>query len=116
MIRSLVAIVFGVLLFSSVYAEEQEPIEITMDGKVESMKKAGVGPVTYPHKLHSMWYECGECHPKVFSEKTGDNDVNMNKIISEQYCGSSGCHNSAYAFPLYLCENCHEILEGTEKK
>ena len=112
MMRALTAIVFGVLAIPSLYAEVQEPIDITMESKVESMKKAGVGPVIYPHKLHSMWYECNECHPKVFAEKIGGNDINMHTIISERHCGSAGCHNSAYAFPLYLCENCHEILEG----
>ena len=118
MIRSLMAIAFGIMVLTSLNAEEgeQEPIDITMDSKIESMKKAGVGSVTYPHKLHSIWYECDECHPKVFAKKIGASDINMNKIISEQYCGSSGCHNSAYAFPLYLCENCHFIPENAEKE
>ena len=116
MMRLLAVVMIGSLVNSPLYAEQNEPLEIIMNSKLESMEKAGVGAVAYPHKLHSMWYECGECHPKVFAEKNGSSDINMNKIISEQFCGSSGCHNSAYAFPLYLCENCHEIPEDSEKK
>ncbi|MCF6280637.1 MAG: cytochrome c3 family protein [Candidatus Polarisedimenticolaceae bacterium] len=116
MMRALVAMVFGMLVCSAAGAEDQVPDDIKMDGKIKSMQKAGVGPVSYPHKLHSAWYECSECHPKVFAEKIGANDINMNKIISDEFCGSSGCHNSAYAFPLYLCENCHEITESPKKK
>ena len=101
--------------FSSATAADEVQIDIVMDSKIESMKKASVGPVSYPHKLHALWYECSECHPKVFEEKIGANDINMNKIISEEFCGSSGCHNSANAFPLYLCENCHEIIPKKSK-
>ncbi len=117
MMRALVAMVLGLFVCSVIVAEEpQVAIDITMDNKLESMKKASVGAVLYPHKLHAVWYECSECHPKVFTEKIGANDINMNKIISEEFCGSSGCHNSANAFPLYLCENCHEIPKGAVKQ
>jgi c(7)-type cytochrome triheme protein len=110
MTRALVVTFFGLFLCSAVTADEPLPVDIVMKDKLQSMVKAGVGAVTYPHKLHALWYECSECHPKVFAEKIGSNDINMNKIISEEFCGSSGCHNSANAFPLYLCENCHEII------
>jgi len=88
-------------------ARTEVPEEITFRSKIESMKKAGVGSVIYPHRLHESLYQCGDCHPKIFSEKIGANDINMQKNIDGEYCGSSGCHNSAEAFPLFLCEKCH---------
>ncbi len=93
-----------------------DTINIIFDSKVSSMKEAGLGAVTYPHKLHEELYQCDDCHPRIFIEKKGGNDVNMQKNMTEQYCGFSGCHNSAYAFPLYLCDYCHEVLPTAGKK
>ena len=90
----------------------EAPDEIMFESKVDSMRKASVGPVLYPHKLHESLYECGDCHPRIFKEKIGANDVNMQKNIDGKFCGFSGCHNSAEAFPLYLCENCHTSVKG----
>ncbi len=72
-----------------------------------------MGSVVYPHKIHEALYQCDDCHPKIFVDKIGANDVNMQKNIDGMYCGSSGCHNSAEAFPLYLCEKCHSGKEKT---
>ena len=102
-------IVFLSLLSAPVPASDIA--DIILDSKLDSMKQANVGRVTYPHKLHEQWYKCGDCHPKIFIDKHGANDINMQKNMTEQYCGYSGCHNSAYAFPLYLCDNCHAVLE-----
>ncbi|GEM_PF-3583593 len=88
-------------------AEAAAPAEITLKSKLESMKKAGVGSVVYPHKLHETLYQCGDCHPKIFKEKIGANDINMQKNIDGEFCGSSGCHSGVEAFPLLLCEKCH---------
>jgi len=87
-----------------------DTINIIISSKAESMKEAGLGAVTYPHKLHEQLYECDDCHPKIFIDKKGANDINMQKNMTQQYCGYAGCHNSAYAFPLYLCDYCHEVL------
>ncbi len=103
-----VVTVLLIVLFSvPVVVAAEAPDEIVFSSKIESMKKAGVGSVLYPHRLHERLYECGDCHPRIFKEEIGANDVNMQKNIDGKYCGSSGCHNSAEAFPLYLCENCH---------
>ncbi|MDH5572614.1 MAG: hypothetical protein OEY89_12680, partial [Gammaproteobacteria bacterium] len=73
-------------------------------------------PVIYPHKLHEQVYECKQCHPKIFIEKIGANDVSMQKNIEEKYCGSAGCHNSANTFPLYVCDGCHINTEEPSGK
>ena len=109
MIKALVSTILLSLLLTPAFATDIP--DIIFDSKLDSMKEAKVGQVTYPHALHEQWYKCGDCHPKIFIEKKGENDVNMQKNMTEQYCGYAGCHNSAYAFPLYLCDNCHAILE-----
>jgi c(7)-type cytochrome triheme protein len=93
-----------------------DTIDMVLDSKVASMKKAGLGPVVYPHKLHEQIYKCEDCHPSIFIDKRGANDIDMQKNITDQACGASGCHNSAYAFPLYFCDKCHTPLEPTEDK
>ena len=114
MTKTLTTIVFCFTLVAS--ASAIDTIDIIMGSKASSMKEAGLGPVTYPHKLHEQWYECKECHPKIFVEKKGGNDINMNNNMTGLQCGYSGCHNSAYAFPLYLCDSCHEVLQKPKEK
>jgi len=96
-----------IILLFSIPAFAGELNEIIMESDIENMKKAGLGHVIYPHKFHEEIYKCADCHPKVFIEKKGANKITMQKNIEEQYCGSAGCHNSAYAFPLFYCDNCH---------
>lgn len=97
------------ILSTSVHGGELN--KIIMKKNIEGMKKANVGHVVYPHKLHENIYKCIDCHPSIFVEKIGANNITMQKNIEEKFCGSAGCHNSAYAFPLYLCDNCHAKIQ-----
>lgn len=87
---------------------------ITLDSKVESMKKAGVGPVKYPHAAHEKIYKCGDCHPAIFKEEHGANNISMKLNMEGQFCGSPNCHNSPKAFPLFMCQNCHTNVGGMD--
>jgi len=80
---------------------------MTLDSKIDSMKKAGVGPVIYPHDKHEALFKCDDCHPKVFKDKRGMNNMSMKMNMEGKFCGSADCHNSPAAFPLYMCTNCH---------
>jgi len=93
------------MFFVPAYSSELN--DIIFESKIDGMKKAGVGSVVFPHKLHEQLYTCKECHPGIFIEKKGANAVTMQKNIEGKYCGAAGCHNSAEAFPLYLCDHCH---------
>ncbi len=90
--------------------------DIRLDDKIESMKKAGVGPVIYPHARHEKLYKCNVCHPKIFNEKRAENDISMKKNMEGKYCGSPNCHNSPKAFALYNCERCHTDVKGVKTK
>ena len=105
------------LMFAAPVLAVDGPGNIRLDSKVSSMKKAGLGPVTYPHKLHEKLYKCDACHPKIFKDKHGDNDINMKQNMNQKFCGSTSCHNSDKAFPLYMCDKCHEVIKkGAAKK
>ena len=61
--------------------------------------------VVYPHKAHTEWLDCTNCHTAIFNmQKGGNPDMNMMKIVSGQYCGV--CHGKV-AFPLENCYRCH---------
>lgn len=81
--------------------------DMTLDSKIESMKKAGVDPVIFPHTFHEEIMKCKACHNSIFKDERGANDISMKKNMNGEACGSANCHNSAKAFPLYLCAKCH---------
>lgn len=71
------------------------------------MKRTGEMPmVRFPHKQHSLWLDCANCHDKLFATKAGASNVNMMQILSGQKCGL--CHG-AVAFPLTECQRCHTV-------
>ncbi|WP_371374217.1 c(7)-type cytochrome triheme domain-containing protein [Thalassotalea aquiviva] len=71
---------------------------------------AGMPMVRFPHKAHTEWLDCSNCHPKIFVEKSGANPVNMFAILAGEYCGR--CHG-AVAFPLTECRRCHSESRKT---
>jgi len=70
--------------------------------------------VIFPHKIHTMWLKCENCHDAIFKPKAGGNpEMRMVDIASGQYCGR--CHNRV-AFPLTDCLRCHvKPKPGTEQ-
>ncbi|MBI1912840.1 MAG: hypothetical protein HYS21_12685 [Deltaproteobacteria bacterium] len=81
--------------------------KLKLDSKVDSMHKAGVGPVIFPHDSHEKLYKCNDCHPKIFKEKRGESGISMKLNMDGKFCGSPNCHNSPKAFPLFECTKCH---------
>lgn len=90
------------------------PGNIVLDDKKESMNEAGVDSVNYPHAAHAKIYKCAECHPSIFKDKRGANDITMGKNMEGQFCGSPNCHDSIKAFPLYQCSNCHSKIKAAK--
>ncbi|HEY5649679.1 MAG TPA: c(7)-type cytochrome triheme domain-containing protein [Nitrospiria bacterium] len=62
--------------------------------------------VIFPHKIHTMWLTCTNCHPSIFpmNAKQANAMMTMPKIAAGEFCGK--CHNRV-AFPLSDCERCH---------
>ncbi|OGQ03469.1 MAG: hypothetical protein A2W38_02465 [Deltaproteobacteria bacterium RBG_19FT_COMBO_58_16] len=89
--------------------------DIKLDSRIESMKKAGVGPVIFSHTKHEKAYKCANCHPSIFKEKKGASGISMKMNMKGKFCGSPNCHNSPRTFPLYMCTNCHTNVKGAAK-
>ena len=79
--------------------------DIVLDSKMESMKKAGVKPVLFPHWFHRIRFKCKVCHEDIFILKKGANDINMRDIMSGKFCGK--CHNGMVAWEPLYCDRCH---------
>ena len=60
--------------------------------------------VVFPHKPHTLWLGCNNCHPSIFSMKQGGNPVTMDRIAKGEYCGR--CHG-VVAFSIRDCFRCH---------
>ena len=69
--------------------------------------------VLFPHKPHTRWLDCENCHEKIFKSKAGATPVTMSKILDGEYCGV--CHG-AVSFPLTECNRCHSVpLSGAQE-
>jgi c(7)-type cytochrome triheme protein len=63
--------------------------------------------VRFPHRAHSEWLACSNCHDQLFVPKAGANPISMDAIFRGQYCGA--CHGRV-AFVSHLnCERCHSV-------
>lgn len=62
--------------------------------------------VLFPHKQHTEWLACSNCHPKIFIPQKDANPINMTKVLNGQYCGR--CHDKV-SFALWTCERCHSV-------
>ena len=66
--------------------------------------KGSMPDVVYPHRQHTQWLDCSNCHPAIFIPQKGANQISMASIILGQKCGV--CHGTV-AFPISECRLCH---------
>jgi c(7)-type cytochrome triheme protein len=62
--------------------------------------------VLFPHKQHTEWLACSDCHEELFKSQAGATKFGMFDILNGEYCGR--CHG-AVAFPLTECKRCHSV-------
>ena len=75
--------------------------------------KTGSMPVVrYPHKQHTEWLTCANCHPKIFIPEKGANPVTMSAIMQGKYCGV--CHGKVAFPPTMNCGRCHSEPRKTK--
>lgn len=71
-------------------------------------KKTGSMPfVRFPHKAHTEWLTCANCHPLIFIPQRGGNPITMSAIIQGKYCGV--CHGKVAFPPTMNCGRCHSV-------
>ncbi|WP_240668600.1 c(7)-type cytochrome triheme domain-containing protein [Piscinibacter defluvii] len=69
--------------------------------------------VKFPHRQHTHWLDCSNCHPFPFADKAGANKLSMVAILNGEQCGL--CHG-AVAFPLTECNRCHSVSNEALKR
>lgn len=77
---------------------------VVMDLNIVREVKGSMPDVVYPHKQHTAWLDCSNCHPQIFIPQKGANQISMAAILLGQKCGV--CHGKV-AFPVSECRNCH---------
>ena len=69
-------------------------------------KYGSMPAVKFPHRQHTLWLDCSNCHDHLFKAELGANRFSMSAILDGQQCGV--CHG-AVAFPLTECNRCHSV-------
>lgn len=85
----------------------------TLDTDILMKRTVEMPYVRFPHRAHTEWLDCGNCHDQIFRSKAGETPVNMLAILQGEYCGR--CHG-AVAFPLTECNRCHSVPHDKVKK
>ncbi len=89
---------------------------IVFDLNIVREVKGSMPNVVYPHKQHTEWLDCSNCHPDIFIPQKGANQINMASILLGEKCGV--CHGKV-AFPVTTstCRLCHsQKKENSELK
>jgi c(7)-type cytochrome triheme protein len=68
--------------------------------------KGSMSIVRFPHRAHTEWLDCSNCHDHLFEKRTGATRISMQAILQGEQCGV--CHG-AVAFPLTECKRCHSV-------
>jgi c(7)-type cytochrome triheme protein len=77
---------------------------VIMDLNIVREVKGSMPNVVYPHKQHTEWLDCSNCHPAIFLPQKGANQISMAGILLGKQCGV--CHGKV-AFPVAECRRCH---------
>ncbi|HHM05836.1 MAG TPA: cytochrome c, class I [Gammaproteobacteria bacterium] len=82
----------------------EEPFVMDLD--IVRPVKASVPDVVFPHRQHTLWLHCSNCHPAIFIPQKRANQINMSAILLGQKCGV--CHGKV-SFPIMTktCKKCH---------
>jgi c(7)-type cytochrome triheme protein len=83
---------------------DQSMPPIVLDLNIVREVKGSMPDVVYPHKQHTQWLDCANCHPAIFIPQKGANQISMASILLGEKCGV--CHGKV-AFPVSECRRCH---------
>ena len=91
---------------------DQAAEPVVFDLNIVREVKGSMPDVVYPHKQHTEWLDCSNCHPALFVPQKGANQISMAGILLGQACGA--CHGKV-AFPVSECRLCHSKKKGAEQ-
>jgi len=70
--------------------------------------------VRFPHLPHTLWLDCKNCHPAIFKQKKGANNIAMNDVFTGKFCGL--CHGKVAFPPTMNCMRCHSVPQDAANK
>ena len=79
------------------------PVRLREDDILLNLR-GGMPMVRFPHRSHTQWLDCSNCHEQLFKSQAGANRLSMFQILQGEQCGV--CHG-AVSFPLTECMRCH---------
>ncbi|MBL8333703.1 MAG: hypothetical protein JNM08_11380, partial [Rubrivivax sp.] len=83
------------------------------DDDIIVSKFGSMPAVKFPHRPHTLWLDCSNCHEQLFKSKAGANRFSMEAILNGEQCGL--CHG-AVAFPLTECLRCHSVPNASLRR
>lgn len=83
---------------------DPDAMAVVFDLNIVREVKGSMPDVVYPHKQHTQWLDCANCHPAIFIPLKGANQISMASILMGEKCGV--CHGKV-AFPVSECRRCH---------
>lgn len=92
--------------------DDPDAVPVIMDLNIVREVKGSMPDVVYPHKQHTEWLDCSNCHPAIFKPEKGANQISMASILLGQQCGV--CHGKV-AFPVSQCRKCHSKKKTNRK-
>jgi c(7)-type cytochrome triheme protein len=81
---------------------DAKPTVLVMD--IIRIPKGSMPNELFPHRQHTLWLDCSNCHPDIFIAKKGANQISMAANLLGQKCGV--CHGKV-AYPFSQCKRCH---------
>jgi c(7)-type cytochrome triheme protein len=82
-----------------------------LDGDILMNLNGSMPIVRFPHRAHTLWLDCKNCHEHPFKSKIGANKLSMLRILEGEQCGL--CHG-AVSFPLTECNRCHSVSRNLQ--
>ena len=96
----------------SIFNKEERPMAFDKDLWLDATWNY-VPPALFPHKAHTEWLDCANCHPDIFNiEKKTTKSFAMKYILEKKFCGV--CHLKV-AFPLDDCKGCHPAMSRDKR-
>lgn len=88
----------------------KEKMEV-LDSDVIMRNTKEMPNVRFPHRSHTLWLDCSNCHPEPFKPIAGGNDIRMADIFRGNFCGK--CHDRVAFITFFSCSRCHSVPQGT---
>lgn len=95
---------------SNLFAETKVRV---LDMDLIIAKFGSMPAVRFPHRQHTLWLDCSNCHNALFVDKAGANTFSMTAILNGEQCGV--CHG-AVAFSLTECNRCHSVPNASLRR